>query len=82
MQLSRIGQEKITLMNSPLESKYCCLANLCQFLAANSFKNSEKYTRKTETEIECYRRMLSQWKEMEGRLRVMIAKDRTAVNDD
>lgn len=51
MQLTRIGDEKMTLMKSPLESKYCCLENRCQFFAATSFRNSEQYTSTTENDF-------------------------------
>lgn len=47
MQFSNIGIENTTDMNNPLLSKYCCLENNAQFLAATSFMLSEKYTNST-----------------------------------
>lgn len=42
MQLSRIGTEKTIDMNSPGLSKYCCREKTVQWVAANSFRLSEK----------------------------------------
>lgn len=42
MQTKRTGIEKNVEMNSPLESKYCCFENFCQFAAASSLIYSEK----------------------------------------
>lgn len=39
--------ENTTDMKSPLLSKYCCLENNAQFLAATSLMFSEKYTSNT-----------------------------------
>lgn len=50
MQFNNIGIQKTTDMKSPLLSKYCCLENKVQFLAATSFMLSEKYTSNTALE--------------------------------
>lgn len=47
IQLSKIGIEKTVDMNKPLLSKYCCRENDLQWMAANSFMFSEKYTSNT-----------------------------------
>lgn len=48
MQFNRIGIENTVEMNKPLLSKYCSRENDRQFLAANSFIVSEKYTSNTK----------------------------------
>lgn len=47
MQFSKIGIENTVEMNRPLLSKYCSRENNRQFIAANSFIVSEKYTNRT-----------------------------------
>lgn len=44
IQIDRKGKETSKLMNIPDESKYCCLLNDFQFLAAYSFIFSAQYT--------------------------------------
>lgn len=44
MQFKRMGIENTMEMKSPLESKYCCLEKIIQWLAAISLMLSEKYT--------------------------------------
>lgn len=48
IQFNSIGIENTVDINRPLLSKYCCLENECQFMAAYSFMDSEKYTADTK----------------------------------